>query len=145
MLLKILYSLAGINKINDLYSHSCDKNGAEFVDSILKELGITYNIHHKEVLDQLPKGGFVTVSNHPYGALDGLILIHLLGSHRPDYKVMVNWILTYIEALADNLYRVHNLVEKPKQEDAPSRLAVLGRYIFNSRYFQYFGKLQNQA
>ena len=62
LLLKILYSLAGINKINDLYSHSCDKNGAEFVDSILKELGITYNIHHKEVLDQLPKGGFVTVS-----------------------------------------------------------------------------------
>ena len=52
LLLKILYSLAGIDKINDLYSHSCDKNGSEFVDSILKELGITYNIHHKEILNQ---------------------------------------------------------------------------------------------
>ena len=39
------------------------------------------------------------------------------------------------EALADNLYRVHNLVEKPKQEDAPSRLAVLGRYILTPDIF----------
>ena len=39
------------------------------------------------------------------------------------------------EALADNLYRVHNLVEKPKKEDAPSRLAVLGRYILTPDIF----------
>ena len=121
MLLKILYSLAGINKINDLYSHSCDKNGAEFVNSILKELSITYNIHHKEVLDQLPQGGFVTVSNHPYGALDGLILIHLLGSHRPDYKVMVNWILTYIEALADNFIAV-----EPTSNETRRQISMVG-------------------
>ena len=38
------------------------------------------------------------------------------------------------EALADNLYRVDNLVEKPKQEDAPSQLAVLGRLYFDTRY-----------
>ena len=39
------------------------------------------------------------------------------------------------EALADNLYRVDNLVEKPKQEDAPSQLAVLGRYILTPDIF----------
>ena len=39
------------------------------------------------------------------------------------------------EALADNLYRVHNLVEKPKKEDAPSQLAVLGRYILTPDIF----------
>lgn len=39
------------------------------------------------------------------------------------------------EALADNLYRVDNLVEKPKKEDAPSRLAVLGRYILTPDIF----------
>ena len=39
------------------------------------------------------------------------------------------------EALADNLYRVHNLVEKPKKEDAPSTLAVLGRYILTPDIF----------
>ena len=33
------------------------------------------------------------------------------------------------------LYRVHNLVEKPKKEDAPSRLAVLGRYILTPDIF----------
>ena len=39
------------------------------------------------------------------------------------------------EALADNLYRVDNLVEKPRKEDAPSRLAVLGRYILTPDIF----------
>ena len=34
-----------------------------------------------------------------------------------------------------NLYRVDNLVEKPKKEDAPSRLAVLGRYILTPDIF----------
>lgn len=33
------------------------------------------------------------------------------------------------EPLADNLYRVHGLVEKPSVDKAPSNLAVLGRYI----------------
>ena len=37
--------------------------------------------------------------------------------------------------MADNLYRVDNLVEKPKKEDAPSRLAVLGRYILTPDIF----------
>lgn len=55
LLLKILYSLAGINKINDLYSHSCDKNGAEFVNSILKELSITIIYIIKKYLTNYPK------------------------------------------------------------------------------------------
>ncbi|WP_226038098.1 UTP--glucose-1-phosphate uridylyltransferase GalU [Aquibacillus saliphilus] len=37
--------------------------------------------------------------------------------------------------ISDRLYNVHNLVEKPKQEDAPSNLAILGRYILSSSIF----------
>lgn len=61
------------------------------------------------------------MSNHPYGALDGLILIHLLGSHRPDYKVMVNWILTYIEALADNFIAV-----EPTSNETRRQISMVG-------------------
>ena len=39
------------------------------------------------------------------------------------------------EPLADNLYRVHGLVEKPSVDKAPSNLAVLGRYILTSDIF----------
>lgn len=40
------------------------------------------------------------------------------------------------EAIADNLYRVEGLVEKPQVEMAPSNLAVLGRYILTPDIFE---------
>ncbi|MCP9611982.1 lysophospholipid acyltransferase family protein [Coprobacter tertius] len=106
MALKLLYSLAKIEKVNQTYANSCHLQGAQFVDSLLKDLKIKFEIKNEEILNRLPKGAFVTVSNHPYGALDGILLIHLLASHRPDYKVMVNWILTYIEAMSVNFIAV---------------------------------------
>lgn len=35
----------------------------------------------------------------------------------------------------DRLYRIRNLVEKPKKEDAPSNLAIIGRYILTPEIF----------
>ena len=37
--------------------------------------------------------------------------------------------------MADNLYRVSGLVEKPSVDKAPSNLAVLGRYILTPDIF----------
>lgn len=39
------------------------------------------------------------------------------------------------EALKDGLYRVDNMIEKPSQEDAPSNLAIIGRYILTPDIF----------
>ena len=39
--------------------------------------------------------------------------------------------------LAERLEQVHAIVEKPKPEDAPSTLAVVGRYILTPRIFHY--------
>ncbi len=36
----------------------------------------------------------------------------------------------------DRLYRIRNLVEKPKANDAPSNLAIIGRYILTPEIFQ---------
>ncbi len=36
---------------------------------------------------------------------------------------------------ADNIYRVRNMVEKPAPEDAPSNLAIIGRYILSPDIF----------
>ena len=38
-------------------------------------------------------------------------------------------------AVRDRLYRIRNLVEKPKPEDAPSNLAIIGRYVLTPEVF----------
>jgi len=47
--------------------------------------------------------------------------------------------------LADDLERVHGIVEKPKPEDAPSTLAVVGRYILTPRIFDHLEQVQAGA
>ena len=39
------------------------------------------------------------------------------------------------EEMKEGLYRVHDMVEKPKPEDAPSNLAIIGRYILTPDIF----------
>src|SRR5258706_13830850 len=42
----------------------------------------------------------------------------------------------------DRLYRIRNLVEKPKANDAPSNLAIIGRYILTPEIFQSLAAIQ---
>lgn len=44
-----------------------------------------------------------------------------------------------------NLERVNAIIEKPKPEDAPSTLAVVGRYVLSSRIFHYLEHLGEGA
>ncbi len=49
-----------------------------------------------------PKTGpVVVVANHPFGAIEGVVLAHLLKTVRPDVKIMANFILERIEAMRD--------------------------------------------
>jgi len=40
------------------------------------------------------------------------------------------------EVVSDELVQVRGIVEKPKPEDAPSNLAVMGRYVFTPQIFE---------
>ncbi|MDK2800365.1 MAG: UTP--glucose-phosphate uridylyltransferase [Clostridiales bacterium] len=40
----------------------------------------------------------------------------------------------------DRVYKVKDLVEKPKKEEAPSNIAILGRYIITPRIFEFLEK-----
>ncbi|AGK52649.1 UTP--glucose-1-phosphate uridylyltransferase GalU [Bacillus sp. 1NLA3E] len=47
--------------------------------------------------------------------------------------------------IEDRFHRVRSLVEKPNQEEAPSNLAILGRYILNPRIFEILGEQEPGA
>ena len=101
-----LMRMLSIDKINDLYDRCAGSRGPDFANTVLKDIGVGYEVLNPEVLSKLPEGPFVTISNHPYGHIDGIMLIDLFGHIRPDYKVLVNNFLSRIETLGENFIRV---------------------------------------
>ena len=98
-LLKILFSLGGLNKVNGIYDASKHYTGLPFVSDMLNKLEINRKIDNYEVLDQFEGKPFITVSNHPYGHIDGIIAIETVAKKRLDFKVMVNWLLSQIDTM----------------------------------------------
>ena len=95
-----------VDKVNAVHAHNCETPGPAFVEGLLRDFDIKLRVDGLDVLDNLPEGPFITVSNHPFGALDGITLIHLVASRRPEYKVMVNMILGRIWAMEPNFIAV---------------------------------------
>lgn len=46
------------------------------------------------------------------------------------------------EKVEDNLIQIKGVVEKPKKEEAPTNLAIIGRYIFKPEIFTYLKKIE---
>ena len=120
---RLLHFLS-VDKVNAVHSKYFDTPGPEFVASLIKEFDITLRVDGTEVLDNLPEGAFITVSNHPFGALDGITLIHLIASRRPEYKVMVNMILGRITAMNPNFIKVDALASDDPAKKAVSMLGI---------------------
>ena len=95
-----------VDKVNAVHAHNCETPGPAFVEGLLRDFDIKLRVDGLDVLDNLPEGPFITVSNHPFGALDGITLIHLVAARRPEYKVMVNMILGRIWAMEPNFIAV---------------------------------------
>lgn len=97
-----LMKMLAVDKVNDLYDRHSDCLGPEFTDAVLKDIGVEYEILNADILKQLPDGPFITISNHPYGHIDGVILVDMFGHLRPDFRVMVNRFLGRLETLENN-------------------------------------------
>src|ERR1700761_8249580 len=73
-----------LDALNALWSR-CTRDGGEqqFMDRVLDDLGIRYRLAGDD-LARIPKTGpVIVVANHPFGALDGMILAALLNRLRP--------------------------------------------------------------
>lgn len=118
-LVEWLMKLLAVDKVNWIHDHNFDTPGPQFCRGLLSDLDIKLRIDNEQLLDNLPEGAFITVSNHPFGALDGITLIDIVGSRRPGYKVMVNMILNHITAMRPNFIAVDQTAS-----DDPAKKAV---------------------
>ncbi|MFW5886683.1 MAG: GNAT family N-acyltransferase [Bacteroidota bacterium] len=98
---KLVMHLIGLNKLNKLYSSNSDKEGLEFIDGMLEGLQVKFDVSDEDI-ERIPRlGPFIAVSNHPFGGIDGLILMRLLLKSRPDIKIFANFLLQKVDPLKD--------------------------------------------
>ena len=110
----LLMRLLKIDRCNQIYDKVKYLEGIEFLDALLSELNCKYEVLDQEI-ERIPKqGAFITVSNHPLGGLDGVLLIKILSKARPDYKIMANFLLARVEPLSPYLFCVNPFENKKK-------------------------------
>jgi putative hemolysin len=103
----LLMELMKINQVNDLFNQAQPKQGPDFVDAILEGCGITIEYDEKELKNLPEKGAFIAIANHPYGGIEGMVLLKILCLVRPDAKLMANFILKKIPNLSDYFVAVN--------------------------------------
>ncbi len=103
----IAYYASGFPQINRFYSkHLTAFRGIDFIDASLANLNIRYECPEND-LKHLPKSGpFIVVSNHPFGFLDGLIMIRIFGEKFPEFRVLANYFLRLFEPVSDSFIDV---------------------------------------
>ena len=108
------YGFLRLGKINRLFDGAADYQGREFADHLLENMNITIDVA-PEQLENIPKeGGFVLVSNHPFGGIEGVMLLSAIAKVRPDFKVMANFILSHIPNLKECFFAVNPFEKNPE-------------------------------
>ncbi|MGA2402344.1 MAG: GNAT family N-acyltransferase [Syntrophobacteraceae bacterium] len=81
-------------RLDHIYSKFISLPGETAVpDRILEALGVTYRITASDQARAPSQGPLVVVANHPFGAIEGMILASILLKARSDTKVMANFLL----------------------------------------------------
>lgn len=106
-LASFLMEVMKINQVNELFAQAQPKQGIEFIDAILKGCGVEVEFDEKDLKNIPATGSFIAIANHPYGGIEGLVLLKMLLMVRPDAKLMANFILKKIPNLSDYFIAVN--------------------------------------
>lgn len=94
-----LMKVLKISTANKIYNRNKHLTDLDFLNSLLDEFEIKFDIP-KADLKRLPKSGaYITISNHPLGGIDGILLLKLMLEQREDFKIIANFLLHRIEPL----------------------------------------------
>ena len=95
----ILMKVLKISTLNKIYNRNKHLTDLDFINGLLNEFEIQFEIPEED-LRRIPKqGSFITISNHPLGGIDGILLLKLLLERRPDFKIIANFLLHRIAPL----------------------------------------------
>ena len=108
------YGLCGLGEINRLFDSAADYQGREFADHLLENMNITIDVQPEQLANIPKEGGFIVVSNHPFGGIEGVMLLSVIAKVRPDFKLMANFILSHIPNLKECFFSVNPFEKNPE-------------------------------
>ena len=71
----LVYGVCGLGEINRLFDEAADYQGPEFADHLLENMGLTIDVAPEQMENIPQEGGFIVVSNHPFGGIEGVMLL----------------------------------------------------------------------
>jgi len=145
------------------------KKGKEDLLELTRSVSDLANIHY--IRQKEPKGlghAILTarnfIGNEPFAVLLGDDIIvsekpclkqmievfneyntSILGVQQVPYEDVIKYGIIKGKNIRDRIYEVSDMVEKPKREEAPSNVAILGRYIITPTIFDFLEKQETGA
>ena len=117
LLMKIL-KISTLNKVYDRNKHLRD---VPFLNAILDEFKIKFEIPEED-FKRLPKdGAYITISNHPLGGIDGILLLKLMLEKEPNFKIIANFLLHRIDPMKPYIMPVN-----PFENHKDAKSSVIG-------------------
>ena len=117
MLMKILK----ISTLNDIYDRNKHLSEVPFLNAILDEFQIKFEIPEED-FKRLPKdGAYITISNHPLGGIDGILLLKLMLEKEPNFKIIANFLLHRIDPMKPYIMPVN-----PFETHKDAKSSVIG-------------------
>ena len=125
-----------ISTLNKIYDRNKHLNDLEFLNAILDEFQINFDIPEED-LKRLPKDGpYITISNHPLGGIDGLLLLKLMLERDCRGDTCVTWVAvgvivagvyvkTTVRRRGDKEYSYLSLIEAVRVEGKVTHRTLL--------------------
>ncbi|QOI97462.1 MAG: lysophospholipid acyltransferase family protein [Flammeovirgaceae bacterium] len=128
-----LMQFAGLHDLNKLYEALYDFKGVDFTRAYFRKRNIRLEVDDTELARIPKKGAFITISNHPYGGIDGLALIELIARRRPDYKVLANFLLKKIEPISDFFIAVNPFEDYKEAASSIAGMKLARKHVETGR------------
>ncbi len=117
----LLMKVLKISTLNDIYDRNKHLQDVEFLNAILDEFQIKFEIPEED-LKRLPKdGAYITISNHPLGGIDGILLLKMMLDKEPNFKIIANFLLHRIDPMKPYIMPVN-----PFENHKDAKSSVIG-------------------
>lgn len=114
---KALKKLLHEDDFNAVIRKNQHLRGFAFLDKLLHYFKFNYQIDNDSYNNIPAEGRLLIVANHPIGTLDGLALVKLIRSVRPDVRIVANRLLSHMQPLQSIFLPVDVLTDKKNLKD----------------------------